>query len=252
MALAAAAALLAFGAAFWLTLPSAQPLRRANPPSTALIDARMREARKKGRSARRNQHWVSLGHISPWLRMAVVNSEDARFFEHDGFDAEQTRLALSSAIERGRLGRGASTLTQQLAKNLWLGEERTLWRKAREYFLARRLESLGKDRILELYLNVAEWGEGIYGADAAARVYFHKPASDLLPEEAAVLAAMLPAPRKRDPARPSAALRRRASQVLDLYLMYKDLTPDELADARNRLLALLPPPQETSSRDRAR
>jgi membrane peptidoglycan carboxypeptidase len=101
------------------------------------------------------------------------------------------------------------------------------------------LEELGKRRILELYLNVVEWGDGIYGADAAARVWFHKPASELLPEEAAVLAAMLPAPRRRNPRRPSEHLRERAAEVLDLYQVYHQLSPDELAQARLRLVALL-------------
>ena len=231
--------LLAVAAAFWLSLPSAQELRSANPASTALIDARAREARKSGRAARRNQHWVALGRISPWLARAVVNSEDARFFQHNGFDAVETGAAFEQAVERGRLGRGASTLTQQLAKNLWLGERRSLLRKAKEYFLARRLEALGKERILELYLNVAEWGDGIYGADAAARVWFRKPAAELLPEEAAILAAMLPAPRRRNPSHPTAHLRERAARVLDLYLMYHQLSPEELAAAQARLRSLL-------------
>lgn len=237
MALLAA---IAFATTFWVNLPSAEPLRSANPSSTALIDARAAEAKKAGRTARRNQHWVALSRISPWLQHAVVNSEDARFFQHHGFDVVETGVALEAAVEKGRLGRGASTLTQQLAKNLWLTERRSLLRKAREYLLARRLEALGKRRILELYLNVVEWGDGIYGADAAARVWFHKPASELLPEEAAVLAAMLPAPRKRNPRHPSRRLRERAAVVLDLYQVYHQLTPDELEQARGRLAALLP------------
>ena len=227
------------GGLFWLTLPSAEPLRHGNPATTALIEARMHEARERGRAGGRNQHWVPLDRISPWLIRSVVNSEDARFFEHDGIDEKQTRIALTTALEDGHLGRGASTITQQLAKNLWLGEERTLWRKLREMFLARRLERLGKGRILELYLNVVEWGDGIYGADAAARVWFGKSAALLLPEEAALLTAMLPAPRKRNPWRPSPALVKRSFEVLRLYGMYGELTPDELADARWRLETIL-------------
>jgi monofunctional biosynthetic peptidoglycan transglycosylase len=231
---------LAVAGSFWLTLPSAEPLRSTDPSSTALIDARVRDAREAHRAARRNQHWVRLSRISPWLQHAVVNSEDARFFQHHGFDVVETGVALEEAVEKGHLRRGASTLTQQLAKNLWLGERRSLLRKAREYFLARRLEELGKRRILELYLNVAEWGNGIYGADAAARVWFHKPAAELLPEEAAVLAAMLPAPRQRNPSRPSTRLRERAAEVLELYQVYHQLSPDELIHSRVRLAALLP------------
>jgi monofunctional biosynthetic peptidoglycan transglycosylase len=237
----AALCLLCIAALFWLTLPSAEPLRKTNPPTTALIEARSREARKEGRAGRRNQHWVPLNRISLWLIRAVVNSEDARFFEHDGIDEKQTRIVLTTALEDGRLGRGASTITQQLAKNLWLDEERTLSRKLREAILARRLETLGKKRVLELYLNVAEWGDGIYGADAAARVWFGKSAADLMPEEAAVLAAMLPAPRKRSPTRPSAALIKRSFEVLRLYAMYGELSAEEMADTRWRLDALLTP-----------
>jgi monofunctional biosynthetic peptidoglycan transglycosylase len=231
--------LIAAVALYWVTLPSAEALRRSNPASTALMDARIREARQQGRAARKNQHWVPLNRISLWLVRAVVHSEDARFFDHEGIDVEQTRIALTSAVEDGHFGRGASTITQQLAKNLWLGEERTLWRKVRELVLAHRLESLGKTRVLELYLNVVEWGDGVYGADAASRVWFQKPAEDLLPEEAAVLAAMLPAPRKRIPSRPSPALRKRAHEILSLYWTYGELSPEELAAARWRLREIL-------------
>jgi monofunctional biosynthetic peptidoglycan transglycosylase len=227
------------GALFWGTLPSAEPLRQGNPTTTALIEARMGEARAQGRAERRNQHWVPLNRISVWLVDAVVNSEDARFFDHDGIDETQTRIALTTALEDGHLGRGASTITQQLAKNLWLGEERTLWRKLREAILAHRLETLGKNRVLELYLNVVEWGDGVYGADAAARVWFGKSAAELLPEEAAILAGMLPAPRKRNPLAPGPSLRKRAHQILRLYSVYGELEPEDMADARWRLEDLL-------------
>jgi monofunctional biosynthetic peptidoglycan transglycosylase len=230
---------LCLGVLFWLTLPRAEPLRRSNPATTAIIESRISEARERGRAAKRMQHWVPLSRISIWLIRAVVNSEDARFFEHDGIDGKQTRIALTTALEDGHFGRGASTITQQLAKNLWLGEERTLWRKLREAILARRLEALGKRRVLELYLNVAEWGDGVYGADAAARYWFQKSAAELQPEEAAVLAAMLPAPRKRNPVRPSPALRKRAREILRLYSMYGELSPDELGEARWRLQEIL-------------
>jgi len=228
--------------AFWLSLPSVEPLRTGLPASTAFIDARAAEAKAKGLAARRVQRPVALGRISPWLRRAVVNSEDARFWDHDGLDRVETETALRKAVERGKLGRGASTLTQQLAKNLWLGEERSILRKAKELILARRLESLGKERVLEIYLNVVEWGRGVYGAEAASRTWFKKPAAELQPEEAAVLAAMLPAPRKRNPRKPSLKLRSRAAEVLELYGMYRQLSPAELDAARGRLARLLPLP----------
>jgi monofunctional glycosyltransferase len=234
---------LAFAAGlFLLTLPSAEPLRIENPRTTALMEARVEQAAERGYGARRSQQWVPMARISPWLRRAVVNSEDARFYEHDGFDMVETEVALEQAAEHGRLGRGASTITQQLAKNLWLGEERTLWRKLREYFLARRLEDLGKRRVLELYLNVAEWGDGIYGAEAASRAWFNKPAVELSPEESSVLAAMLPAPRRRNPQRPSARLRKRAFEILELYGTYQQLTPEQLDESRARLADMLGAP----------
>ncbi len=233
---------LAAAGAFYLSLPSAEPLRREPPATTALIQARGRVARAKGLVARRVQEWVPLKAISPWLQKAVVASEDARFWQHDGLDKVELEKAFQKAVERGKLGRGASTLTQQLAKNLWLGEERSILRKVKEYLLARRLEALGKQRILELYLNVVEWGNGIYGAEAAARTWFKKPASQLLPEEAAVLAAMLPAPRKRNPRRPSGKLLSRSAEVLELFGDYKQLSGARLLEARARLKRLLPSP----------
>lgn len=239
--LVAAAALAAAALAFWLTLPSVAPLRRGRPASTALMEARAAESRALHRPDRRRQQWVPLDHISPWLQQAVVNSEDARFYLHHGIDQVELDRALEKAMDEGRLGRGASTLTQQLAKNLWLGEQRSLWRKAREYFLARRLESLGKDRILELYLNLVEWGTGIYGAEAASRTWFGKPARALSPEEASILAAMLPAPRRRNPRHPSRALRRRAHQIVDLFGMYRELDDPDLAATHSRLDSLLGP-----------
>ena len=235
-------AILLGGAAFraWLlVLPTGEQFRAKNPGTTALMLARAEEAEAEGRPVVRHQHWVPLSRISRWLTDAVVNSEDARFFDHDGIDVVETGEALGTAIERGRFKRGASTITQQLARNLWLGEDRTLWRKLREMILARRLEALGKERVLELYLNVAEWGDGIYGAEAAAQFWFHKSATQIDPEEAAVLTAMLPSPRKRDPRHPAPPLRHRASKVLALFGTYHQLAPHELAHARSRLRSLL-------------
>ncbi|MBS2023838.1 MAG: monofunctional biosynthetic peptidoglycan transglycosylase [Deltaproteobacteria bacterium] len=235
--------------AFWLSLPSAQPLARAFPKSTALMDTRDSQAHGKA-----HKRWtpVPLARISPWLQKAVVNSEDARFYEHKGVDTKETEAAIEKAMERGHLGRGASTLTQQLAKNLWLGEERSLLRKLRELVLAHELESLGKERILELYLNVVEWGQGAWGAEAASQQWFGVDASQLSPAQAAILTAMLPAPRRRDPRHPSPRLVQRALEVLDLYGMYHQLSNVELTRERAQLLELLgvtrqpPPPPEPS------
>ena len=240
--LVAVGCIAAVAIAFVLSLPSADDLRDLPPQTTALIEARALQAKARGQAARRVQRWVPLSRISPWLQKAVVDSEDARFFAHDGLDSVETQRALETALERGKLGRGASTITQQLAKNLWLGEERSLFRKAKELVLARRLEALGKDRVLELYLNIVEWGSGIYGAEAAARTWFKKPAAQLSPEESAVLAAMLPAPRRRNPRRPSGKLLSRSAEILELYSMYGQLRGPELDSARQRLKRLLPSP----------
>jgi monofunctional glycosyltransferase len=198
----------------WLvTLPDVAVLQRANPTTTALIEAR--QAQAKGHQTGRHWRWVPLSRISPNLRRAVVAAEDASFFAHEGFDWEGMKDAALYNLEKGELKRGGSTITQQLAKNLYLSSERSLLRKAHEALITRLLEyHLTKDRILELYLNVAEWGVGVYGAEAAARHHFQKPARELTAEEAAWLAAILPAPRRYDPMRKTGALTRRYERIL--------------------------------------
>jgi monofunctional biosynthetic peptidoglycan transglycosylase len=194
------AIVLAAGAAWiYLTLPDVRPLKKQNPKTTALLEARREEARRKGSAFKPQQTWLPLSRISPHLHLAVVVAEDAGFYGHRGFDMEEMREALKENWEAKRFVRGASTITQQLAKNLYLSTAKTPWRKIQEAWITVRLErDLPKSRILELYLNVVEWGEGVFGAEAAARHYFGKPAGDLSAEEAAWLAAILPAPRRYD------------------------------------------------------
>ena len=200
----------------WLaTLPDVDALARINPTSTALMDHRQAQAKEKGRAAARHWMWVPLSRISPHLRHAVIAAEDASFFTHEGFDWEGIKEAAKYNLEAGELKRGGSTITQQLAKNLYLSSERSLFRKAREALITRSLEQhLTKKRILELYLNVAEWGQGVYGAEAAARHHFGKSASDLTTDEAAWLAAILPSPRRYDPLRKTTFLTRRHERIL--------------------------------------
>ena len=156
-----------------------------------------------------------MSRISPYLQRAVVATEDASFFMHEGFDWEGIKDAAVHNLEAGEFKRGGSTITQQLAKNLYLSAERSLLRKAREALITRSLEHhLTKRRILELYLNVAEWGNGIFGAEAAARHHFGKQASDLNLDEAALLAAILPSPRRYDPMRVTKYLRSRQQHIL--------------------------------------
>ena len=211
--------LLAGFAGLWVTLPDPLTVRAKNPRTTAVMEQRRAEARAQGRALRIHQSWVGLERISPALVNAVLVSEDARFYAHGAFDWTEVEAAADDSLRSGRALRGASTLTQQLAKNLWLGTERSAWRKAKEAVLAVKLErSVPKRRILALYLNVAEWGDGVFGAEAAARTRFGVAAADLTSAQAALLAAMLPAPRRADLAHPSRWLARRARRVLDRLL----------------------------------
>ncbi|OGW67615.1 MAG: monofunctional biosynthetic peptidoglycan transglycosylase [Nitrospirae bacterium RIFCSPLOWO2_02_FULL_62_14] len=202
---------------WWLTFPDVQRLATANPKTTALIEARLAEARAKDPDAKPDRVWVPLAEIAPALQHAVIVSEDASFYYHEGFDWEGIREAALRDLAEGKLERGGSTLTQQLAKNLYLSSHKTFFRKANEALIAYALERyLTKKRILELYLNVVEWGRGVYGAEAAARHHFGKHAADLTQEEAALLAAMLPSPRTYDPLRVTRYLSVRQQQILRL------------------------------------
>jgi monofunctional glycosyltransferase len=180
----------------YLLLPSGREFVTANPETTALIEARAKEARSQGQEPQRQQKWVPIERISVNLVRAVMAGEDAHFFEHNGFDTEQIKKAIEKDWEEGRFVRGASTITQQLAKNLHLSLSKNPLRKVKEAIITRRLEDhLSKRRILEIYLNVIEWGDGVYGAEAASRFHLGKSASQLSAGEAAYLAAMIPNPR---------------------------------------------------------
>lgn len=199
----------------YLTLPDVRPLATVNPSTTAFMELRKREAAEAGRPLRIRHRWVPYARISNNLRRAVLVAEDAAFFEHDGIDLRELRASLAVNWEERRFARGASTITQQLAKNLYLSPSRNPVRKLRELFITRRLEAaLSKRRILEIYLNVIEWGDGIFGVEAASRVYFNKPASALTVGEAALLAGAIINPREHNPARPTSRLLRR-KQIIE-------------------------------------
>jgi monofunctional biosynthetic peptidoglycan transglycosylase len=209
------AAVFGVAAYAYLSLPDVRPLRTSNPPTTAFIELRAREAQARGGKPRRVQQWVPYGRISPQLVRAVLVAEDSAFWQHEGIDFQQIRESMEINLERREFARGASTITQQLAKNLYLSPSKNPIRKVRELLIARRLEAeLTKTRILEIYLNVIEWGQGVYGAEAAARTYFRKPASALNASEGALLAAAIINPRVLDPGHPSARLRRRQQMLL--------------------------------------
>ena len=212
---AAAAALVFASLAYvYLTLPDVRPLREHPPETTAFMELRAREAARAGKVAQRDQRWVAYDRISPNLTRAVVVSEDSRFWEHGGIDGEEIRESIRVNWEQRGLVRGASTITQQLAKNLYLSPSKNPARKLRELLITRRLEAeLSKRRILELYLNVIEWGDGVYGAEAAARRYFGTSAASLGRDQAALLAAAIPNPRVSNPADPTRYLRSRQRTI---------------------------------------
>jgi monofunctional biosynthetic peptidoglycan transglycosylase len=198
--------LILLGRVYWL--------RSHNPSTTSLIETRISEAESLGQTPKRSQTWVPLERISPNLQRAVLAGEDTNFTNHRGFDYEAIqkaweygqREAAKEAKKEGEdddwipnlpeFKRGGSTISQQLAKNLYLSSQRSLVRKGQEAIVTLFLERLlTKQRILEIYLNIIEWGDGVYGAEAAAQYYFHKPAASLSASEAAYLAAMIPNPR---------------------------------------------------------
>ena len=209
-AIAAIAAFVFLYIAFlYLTLPDVRDLRTKNLESTAFMDLRAREARADGRKPRRVHQWVAYTRISPHLKRAVLVAEDAGFWGHEGIDLVEIRKALESGEGVTQM-RGASTITQQLAKNLYLSPSRNPFRKLTELLITRRLEhELSKTRIFELYLNDIEWGDGIWGAEAAARTYFGIPASAVAPDQAALMAGAIINPRVLNIARPNARLRAR-------------------------------------------
>ena len=166
-----------------------------NPQSTSFMQARLERLREKDSHAKLKQQWTSYARISDGLKRAVIVAEDAKFSEHDGFDWEGIQKALEKNQKRGKIVAGGSTISQQLAKNLFLSGEKSLWRKGQEAIITWMLEMiLDKERILEIYLNVAEWGNGVFGAEAAARHYYSISATHLNADQAARLAAMLPRP----------------------------------------------------------
>jgi monofunctional glycosyltransferase len=170
-----------------------------NPTSTAFMDARLTAMREKTPNAKLQQQWVPYEKISSHLKRAILVAEDDRFADHEGFDWEGIQKAMDKNQQKGKVVAGGSTISQQLAKNLFLSGERSMLRKGEEALITMMMERmLGKERILEIYLNVIEWGDGVFGAEAAARHYFGVSAGQLSAEQAARLAAMVPRPRFYD------------------------------------------------------
>ena len=186
-----------------------------NPESTAFMRARLEILQQDNPKARLRQQWVPYQRISGHLKRAIVAAEDAKFVSHNGFDWDGIQKAYEKNLREGEIVAGGSTITQQLAKNLFFSGERTWWRKAQEAVVAVMIETvMSKRRILEIYLNVIEWGEGVFGAEAAARHHYGTTAAGLSPEQAARLASIVPSPRRYGPASDTAYLQRRTQTLL--------------------------------------
>jgi monofunctional biosynthetic peptidoglycan transglycosylase len=186
-----------------------------NPETTRFMDLRLSELRVKNPQAQLKQQWVPYDRISIHLKRAIIAAEDAKFVDHEGFDWEGIQKAIEKNEKRGRFAAGGSTISQQLAKNLFLTPSKTWWRKGNEVVITLMLENLwSKQRIFEVYLNVIEWGNGIFGAEAAARHYYGLTAARLSPEQAARLAGMVPNPRFYDRNRNAPGLARKSSIIL--------------------------------------
>ncbi len=200
----------------WCSVPNTAPLADENPTSTAFIDLR----REQNPKLKLQWQWVRIGRISRYLRAAVIYAEDYHFYTHDGVDWEAIEGAVEKDLGAGQLRVGGSTITQQLAKNLYLSPKKSFVRKLREMLIAFSLEDhLTKTRILELYLNVVEWGDGIFGAEAASRHWFGHSAASLSPAEAARLAIALPNPIERAPNKSSPELTEKAVRIVRLLRM---------------------------------
>ena len=186
-----------------------------NPASTAFMDARLERLREKSPHVKLEYQWTPYARISVNLKRAIVAAEDAKFLDHEGFDWEGIQKAYERNRQKGKVVAGGSTISQQLAKNLFLSGERTWWRKAQEAAITVMLETvMTKRRILEIYLNVIEWGNGVFGAEAAAQYHFGIPAGELSAAQAAQLAAMVPSPRRYKPGTETPYLAKRTEIIL--------------------------------------
>ena len=206
-------------AGFCFIYPDVSKLKKENPLKTSFMEYREKEWKRQGRKISIKQTWTPLSGISPYLIKAVLIAEDDKFYQHEGFDFEAIQTAIEKDIKQKKIKFGGSTISQQLSKNLYLSPSKNPLRKLAEAVLTWRIErTLSKKRILELYLNVAEWGEGIFGIEAASFHYYGKPASALNPEEAARLASVLPNPRKYSPTGTSRYVEKRSRLIYDIMV----------------------------------
>ena len=218
---------LLLGIAYYFIFPDISKLKKENPKKTSFMEYREREWREKGKKIKITQIWTPLSNISPYLIKAVLIAEDDKFYRHEGFDFEAIQKAIEKDIKKKKFKFGGSTISQQLAKNLYLTPSKNPIRKIKEAILTWRIErTLSKKRILEIYLNAAEWGKGIFGIEAASRHYYGKPASALAPEEAARLASVLPNPRKYNPIGTSKYVENRSRIIYDIMVRRGIVIPE--------------------------
>ena len=224
--------LAALGAALvlytWLSLPDVSGLKTANPASTSLMRLQAAEAAKKGMKISVRQEWVAFDRVPALLKKCVLVSEDAAFYSHKGIDFAEIRESIKRDIRERRIVRGGSTITQQLAKNLYLSADKTLGRKLREALIARRLEkALSKDRIFALYLNFIELGPNVFGVQAAAHHWFGKDVGELSLEEMVRLTAIIPRPRTSDPRANDAWMKFKGRWIAETLAAVKAIAEDE-------------------------
>ncbi len=212
----------------FLSLPDVGNLMTTNPRTSALMVQRFREAKNSGKDLVIRQQWVPFDAIPGLLKDTIRVTEDAAFYQHRGVDLAELKAALKKNWQKGKYVRGASTITQQLAKNLYLSTDKSVIRKIKEYLIARRLENqLDKKRVFELYLNVIEFGPGVFGVQAAAQTFFNKDVSRLDLEEIVRLTAVIPKPLKETPTRNSSWIKWKAGWILDTLRRYKYIEQKE-------------------------
>jgi len=213
--------ILGYAVYFFASLPDVSHLKNENPKITALMQMRMDQAKTENKKFKIRQYWVSYGSIPELLKNTIRIAEDASFFNHEGVDFEELKESIKRNLEEGKLARGGSTITQQLAKNLYLTTDKSFLRKIKEYFIAQRLENeLSKNRIYHLYLNVIEFGPGVFGVEAASKYYFGKSVSNLSLEEIVRLTAIIPRPLITNPKSNSKWLKWKCKWILRKLALY--------------------------------
>lgn len=211
-------------------------LKKENPKITAMMKYRIKQWEKEGKKIRIKQIWVPLSNVSPYLIKAVLIAEDDKFFRHEGFDFDAIEKAIEANLKAGKIKYGGSTISQQTAKNLFLSPSKNPVRKIHEAILTFRLErTLSKKRILEIYVNIAEWGEGIFGIEAASRYYFKKSASALTAWESARLASVLPNPLKYNPLSTQKYVERRAKIIYNI-MKQRNIIKEDYRDIENEII----------------